>query len=255
MKNFLLTFIAFVALFVLILSGCAPTPDPTPTPTPTPTGTVQPDLNIVRDGPDRILASGDPVRFNRGITFQGSAPSSSLIRVYRDGTQIDQFDATPAGAFTWWWSTGATEGTFVFEFTATQAPLGESLRTSFTVVVDGTPPFLESLEAKADPVGSPPPQVTVFFNEPIEVGDMAFFTLPASWVVNTVIGISVFNTTEVELGADQRSVILTGDWQTDFLVAGNSIQVIFIYDPAMGVTDRAGNEIVPPIFVTGTVMN
>ncbi len=255
MKSFLMTTVVFVALLVLILSGCGPGPAPAPSPEPTPTGTVQPTLNIVRDGVDRNLTSGDPVRFNRTIEFQGSAPSSSLIRVYRDGTQIDQFDATPAGAFTWWWPTGATEGTFVFEFTAEQAPLGESLQTSFTVVVDGDPPFLQSLEAKADAIGSPPPQVTAYFNEPIEVGDMAFFTLPARWVVNTIIGTSVFNTTEVELGADQRSVILTGNWQTDFLVAGNSIQVVFIYDPAMVVTDRAGNEIAPPVFVTGTVTN
>ena len=55
----------------------------TPTTTP-PTGTTAPSISIVRDGgwAGKIIQSGDPVRFNQDIFFQGTAPSSLIIKVY-----------------------------------------------------------------------------------------------------------------------------------------------------------------------------
>jgi len=240
-------FLVLPVLLCVVLVGCGGTPGPSPAPTPISTpGTAAPSITIVREGSPvtgRILQSGDPVRFSQNVYFQGTAPSSAVIKVYRDGTVIDQTSASPSGEFAWTWNSGTTEGTYNLSFTATQGSLPESSRTPFTIVVDGTGPYLHSLSAKADaPLGNAP-TIVVYFNEEIVVGDMNVFTLPAVWSVTCFIcpGGSVFNVTQVALSADQRSVTLTGDWTVDRLIAGDQIQVFFAYTPLMGVTDKAGN--------------
>ena len=83
MKKF--SFLVVVVLLAFLITSCTPTPSPTPTPTTTPpTGTTAPSITIVRDGgwTGKIIQNGDPVRFNRDIYFQGTAPSSSVIKVY-----------------------------------------------------------------------------------------------------------------------------------------------------------------------------
>ncbi|HAX99123.1 MAG TPA: hypothetical protein DCY12_09630 [Candidatus Atribacteria bacterium] len=96
-----LSFLAVVVLLAFLITSCTPTPSPTPTPTASPTGTTAPSISIVRDGgwTGKIIQSGDPVRFNRDIMFQGTAPSSSVIKIYRDNTLVDQISANPAGDF------------------------------------------------------------------------------------------------------------------------------------------------------------
>jgi hypothetical protein len=179
-----------------------------------------------------------------------------VIKVYLDGTVIDQTSALPSGEFTWTWNSGTTEGTYNLSFTATQGSLPESSRTPFTIVVDGTGPYLQSLSAKADaPLGSAP-TVVVHFNEEVVVGDVNAFTLPGVWSVTCLIcpGGSVFNVTQVALSADRKSVTLTGNWMVDRLIAGDQIQVLFAYAPLMGVTDKAGNPFNAALnVVTGVV--
>jgi hypothetical protein len=43
------------------------------------------------------------------------------------------------------WNSMATEATYNLFFTATQGSLGESTKTPFIIVVDGTEPYLQSL--------------------------------------------------------------------------------------------------------------
>jgi hypothetical protein len=245
-----LSFLAIVVLLAFLITSCTPTPTPSPTPTPTttpPTGTTAPVVNIVRDGgwTGKIIQNGDPVRFNRDVVFQGTAPSSSVIKIYRDNTLVDQISANPAGEFNWFWNSMATETTYNFYFTATQGSLGESTKTPFVIVVDGTKPYIQSLSAKADTQFGSAPTITVNFNEEVEVLDMNAFTLPAVWAFSCVIcpvpPPSTFNTFQVALNADKKSVTLTGTWATDHLDAGDQIAVTFLYVPLMGVTDKAGN--------------
>jgi len=244
-----LSFLAIVVLLAFLITSCTPTPTPSPTPTPTttpPTGTTAPVVNIVRDGgwTGKIIQNGDPVRFNRDVVFQGTAPSSSVIKIYRDNTLVYQISANPAGEFNWFWNSMATETTYNFYFTATQGSLAESDKTPFTIIVDGTAPYLQSLTAKDDDALGNAPTITVNFNEEIVVVDMNAFTFPAVWSFAPLLGAtSVFNTIAggVVLNADNKSVTLTGNWITDHLDFGDQIAVTFIYVPAMGVTDRAGN--------------
>ncbi|WP_438313682.1 hypothetical protein ACP6EK_05090 [Candidatus Caldatribacterium sp. SIUC1] len=244
MRREWLLFIVFPVFLCVVLAGCGGTPGPSPA-SPTP-GTAAPGITIVREGsPDtgRVLQSGDPVRFSQDVYFQGIAPSSAVVKVYLNGTVIDQTSALPSGEFLWRWNSGVTEGIYEISFTATQGSLPESGRTTFTIVVDGTGPYLHSLSAKADaPLGNAP-TIVVYFNEEIVVGDMNVFALPAVWSVTCLIcpGGSVFNVTQVALSADRKSVTLTGNWITDRLIVGDQIQVFFAYVPLMGVTDKAGN--------------
>ena len=252
-----LSFLAVLVLLAFLITSCTPTPSPTPTPTTPPTGTTAPVVNIVRDGgwTGKIIQNGDPVRFNRDVAFQGTAPSSSVIKIYRDNTLVDQISANPAGEFNWFWNSMATEATYNFNFTATQGSLGESTKTPFIIVVDGTEPYLQSLTAKADPLLNIAPTIIVYFNEEIEVFDMNAFTFPTVWSVGVLPGgTSVFNVTQVALNADNQSVTLTGNWITDHLDLGDQLAVTFIYVPAMGVTDRAGNPFNATLnFTTGVV--
>ncbi|GEM_PF-1601361 len=248
MRGKIVLFLPFLVSLCVILVGCGGTPTPSPAVTPTPTpGTGAPSITIVRDGGwgGRIIQSGDPVRFNQNVHFQGTAPSSAVIKIYRDNTLIDQISAAPSGEFFWLWNSGTTEGAYVFSFTATQGSLPESSKTPFTVVVDGTNPYLQSLSAKADASLGAAPTITVNFNEEIEVTDMNLFTLIGVWAFNCVVCSpppSVFTVTQVVLNTDKRSVTLTGNWMSDFLVTGHQIAVTFNYLPLMGITDKAGNN-------------
>jgi len=251
--------ILFILIVFLITSCTTPTPTPTPTPTstptPTPSGTTAPVITIVRDGgwTGKLITSGSPVRFNRDIFFQGTAPSSSVIKIYLNNTLFDQTSSNPAGEFQWMWNSMNTEATYNFSFTATQGSLAESSKTPFTIVVDGTKPYLQSLSAKADPGLGAAPTITVNFNEEIVVTDMNAFTFPAVWGFSSI-GASDFHTTQVVLNADNKSVTLTGNWLSDFLVMGDTIVVTFLYVPAMGVTDKAGNPFNAVLnFATGVV--
>jgi len=256
MKKF--SFLVVVVLLAFLITSCTPTPTPSPTPSPTATPsnvTAAPIINIVRDGgwAGPIIQSGDPVRFNRDIYFQGTAPSSSVILIYRDNTLVDQTSSNPAGEFYFVWNSGTTEATYNLFFTATQGSLGESTKTPFTIVVDGTKPYLQSLSAKADTILGAAPTITVNFNEEIKVVDMNTFTFPTVWGFSSI-GASVFNTTQVVMNAGNQSVTLTGNWISDFLVTGDTIMVTFLYVPAMGVTDKAGNPFNAAVnFITGVV--
>jgi len=233
-------------LIVFLITSCT---------TPTPSGTTAPVITIVRDGgwTGKLITSGSPVRFNRDIFFQGTAPSSSVIKIYLNNTLFDQTSSNPAGEFQWMWNSMNTEATYNFSFTATQGSLAESSKTPFTIVVDGTKPYLQSLSAKADTGLGVAPTITVNFNEEIVVTDMNAFTLPAVWGFSSI-GASDFHTTQVVLNADNKSVTLTGNWLSDFLVMGDTIVVTFLYVPAMGVTDKAGNPFNAVLnFATGVV--
>lgn len=256
MKKF--SFLVVVVLLAFLITSCTPTPSPSPTPTPTttpPTGTTAPSITIVRDGgwTGKIIQNGDPVRINRDIYFQGTAPSSSVIKVYRDNTLVDQTSSSPSGEFMFVWNSMATEATYNLFFTATQGSLGESTKTPFTIIVDGTKPYLQSLSAKADIILGDAPTITVNFNEEIVVTDMNTFTFPTVWGFSSI-GASVFNTTQVVMNTGNQSVTLTGNWISDFLVTGDTIMVTFLYVPAMGVTDKAGNPFNAAVnFITGVV--
>ena len=251
--------ILFILIVFLITSCTQTTPQPTATPTPTatPSGTTAPVITIVRDGgwTGKLITSGSPVRFNRDIFFQGTAPSSSVIKIYLNNTLVDQTSSNPAGEFQWMWNSMNTEATYNFSFTATQGSLAESSKTPFTIVVDGTKPYLQSLSAKADTGLGAAPTITVNFNEEIVVTDMNAFTFPAVWGFSSIgAGASDFHTTQVVLNADNKSVTLTGNWLSDFLVMGDTIVVTFLYVPAMGVTDKAGNPFNAVLnFATGVV--
>jgi len=255
MKKF--SFLAVVVLLAFLITSCTPTPTPSPTPTPTapPTGTTAPSISVVRDGgwTGKIIQSGDPVRFNRDIYFQGTAPSSSVIKIYRNSTLVDQTSSSPAGEWMWVFNSQETETTINLSFTATQGSLAESSATPFSVVVDGTKPYIQSLSAKADTLLGAAPTITVNFNEEIEVVDMNTFSLPAVWGFSSI-GASVFNTTQVAMNAGNQSVTLTGNFLSDSLVTGDTIVVTFLYVPAMGVTDKAGNPFNATLnFATGVV--
>lgn len=242
-----LLFLAIIVLVAFLVTSCTPPPSPSPTPTPTPTasptGTTAPTISVVRDGgwTGKIIQSGDSVRFNRDIVFQGIAPSSSVIKVYLNNSLVAQTTSNPAGEFVWGWNSMATEATYNLSFTATQGSLAESSQTPFTIIVDGTKPYIQSLNAKADPILGVAPTITVNFNEEIEVVDMNAFTFPSVWGFSSI-GASVFTTTQVAMNAGNQSVTLTGNWLSDFLDMGDTIVVTFLYVPAMGVTDKAGNS-------------
>jgi hypothetical protein len=253
-----LSFLAVVVLLAFLITSCTPTPTPSPTPTPTttpPTGTTAPSISIVRDGgwAGKIIQSGDPVRFNQDIFFQGTAPSSSIIKVYLNNTLVEQTQSSPAGEWNLMINSLSTETTFNLSFTATQGSLAESSATPFSIVVDGTKPYIQSLSAKADTILGATPTITVNFNEEIVVVDMNTFSLPAVWGFSSI-GASVFHTTQVAMNAGNQSVTLTGNFLSDFLVMGDTIVVTFFYVPAMGVTDKAGNAFNATInFATGVV--
>jgi hypothetical protein len=247
-----------IVLVAFLITSCTQTTTPTPTPTATSTpttGTTAPTINVVRDGgwAGKLIQSGASVRFNRDIVFQGTAPSSSVIKIYLNNTLVDQTSSNPAGEFLWGWNSMNTEATYNLSFTATQGSLAESSKTPFTIVVDGTKPYIQSLSAKADTILGVAPTITVNFNEEIEVVDMNAFTFPAVWGFSSI-GASIFHTTAVVLNAGNQSVTLTGNWLSDFLVTSDTIVVTFFYVPVMGVTDKAGNQFNAVLnFATGVV--
>jgi len=238
MKKILL----FVSLsvFLAFVAGCAPSGPTTP---PTPNQTQAPQLITVNDGV-RNLQSGDSIRGGILVTFTGSGPANAIIRVYLNGTLFDSTTTDDAGSFTWTWTSGTTEGTFTFGFTAEAGGLPESEQEQFQIVVDITPPYLLSCSAKADTPLGDAPTITVQFNEPVTVGDINLFETPTFWTVNCVVcpGSSAFTVTQVTLGADNQTVTLTGNWMSDQMVAGDQIMVVFIYVPLMNIKDAAGNQ-------------
>lgn len=239
MKKILL----FVSLsvFLAFIAGCAPSGTTTPS---TSNQTQKPELITVNDGV-RILYSGDSIRDGITVTFTGSGPANAIIKVYLNGTLFDSTTTDDAGSFTWTWTSGTTEGTFTFGFTAEAGELPESTQDQFQIVVDITPPYLgSSCSAKADTLLGSAPTITVQFNEPVTVGDINLFETPAFWNVGCTVcpGGSVFTVTQVTLGADNQTVTLTGNWTTDFLVAGDQIMVVFTYNPLMDIKDAAGNQ-------------
>ncbi len=250
MKKWLV--LSFLFLWVLVIVGCTPsTPSTTPTPTPTsaPNLTEAPTLITVSDG-TKTLQSGDPVMFSKTITFTGQGPANAVIRIRQGETIIGTTTTDDAGSFTWSWNSGTTEGTFVFNFTAKVPDREESTSTPFTIVVDGTGPYLTSGSAKADPLLGSTPTITFSFNEAIVVSDMNLFTLvPGFWAVGVVLGTSNFTLTTVQLADDQKTVTLTGNWMSDELIAGDTLQVVFIPAGSLSVTDKAGNPCTSPTLV------
>ncbi|MDI3543039.1 MAG: hypothetical protein PWP57_642 [Candidatus Atribacteria bacterium] len=248
--------LSLLILGVSVIVGCTPsTPGTTPTPTPTsaPNLTEAPTLITVSDG-TRTLQSGDPVMFSKTITFTGQGPANAVIRVYRGNTLIDSTTTNSAGGFTWSWNSGTTEGSFVFKFTAKAPDREESSPISFTIVVDGSGPYLASALAKADPLLGSTPTITVSFSEAIVVNDMNLFTLVPSlfWGVATG-GTSHFTLTTIQLADDQKTVTLTGNWMSDQFIVGDPLQVVFVPASPLVVTDKAGNPCVSPTVVYGVV--
>ncbi len=247
MKKWLV--LSFLFLWILGIAGCTTTP----TPTPTPNLTEAPTLITISDG-TKTLQSGDPVMFSKTITFTGQGPANAVIRVYRGDTVIDSTTTNGAGSFTWSWDSGTTEGTFVFNFTAKVPDREESTPTSFTIVVDGTGPYLVSALAKADPSLGSAPTITVSFNEAIVVNDMNLFTLvPGGFWGVRVGGTSHFTLTTIQLADDQKTVTLTGNWMSDQLIAGDPLEVIFHPASPLVVTDKAENPCTSPTLVAVVV--
>ncbi|MBC7218384.1 MAG: hypothetical protein H5U36_09710, partial [Candidatus Caldatribacterium sp.] len=169
-----------VLAVVLGLFGCGPGgggPGASPSPSPSPGVTQAPQLLSVTVGA-KTLVSGDAVQPGQSVVFSGQGPANVQIRVYLGGNLIGTATTGAAGDFTFTWNSGTTEGAFTLEFKAKDPALAESAAASFTLVVDGTSPFLSSILARADaPLGAAP-QIKVTFSEPIVVNDMTLFTLP-----------------------------------------------------------------------------
>ena len=239
MKKWLV--LSFLFLWILGIAGCTTTSAPNLTEAPT--------LITISDG-TKTLQSGDPVMFSKTITFTGQGPANAVIRVYRGDTVIDSTTTNNAGSFTWSWDSGTTEGTFVFNFSAEVPDREESTPTSFTIVVDGTGPYLVSALAKADPPFESAPTITVSFNEAIVVNDMNLFTLvPGGFWTVSISGASVFTLTTIHLADDQKTVTLSGNWMSDQLIAGDLLEVIFHPASPLVVADKAGNPCTSPTFV------
>ncbi|WP_409376648.1 hypothetical protein, partial [Candidatus Sordicultor fermentans] len=211
--------------------------------------TEAPTLIIISDG-TKTLQSGDPVMFSRTITFTGQGPANAVIQIRQGETIIGTTTTDDAGSFTWSWDSGTTEETFVFNFTAKVPDREESTPTSFTIVVDGTGPYLVSALAKADPLFESAPTITVSFNEAIVVNDMNLFTLvPGGFWTVSISGASVFTLTTIHLADDQKTVTLSGNWMSDQLIAGDLLEVIFHPASPLVVADKAGNPCTSPTFV------
>ncbi|MDK2896671.1 MAG: hypothetical protein PWP04_791 [Candidatus Atribacteria bacterium] len=252
MKRLLLVICVFSLASLVFLTGCAGTP-PGPSPSPPPNQTQSPQLITISDG-TRNLESGDRVRPGLTVTFTGQGPANVTIRVYQEGEVFDTTATDGAGRFTWAWVIGATEGTFDFQFTAKDPALEESDPVVFSVIVDGTPPYLLSGSAKPDSPLGEAPTITVSFNEPIEVSDINLFTVPGYWAVSMVLPLGGnFTLTQIGLGGDNQTVTLTGDWTADQLITGEILQVVFVPHPAMGITDQAGNPMALPTTIQVTV--
>jgi len=188
--------------------------------------------------------------FSRTITFTGQGPANAVIRIRQGETIIGTTTTDDAGSFTWSWDSGTTEGTFVFNFSAEVPDREESTPTSFTIVVDGTGPYLVSALAKADPPLGSAPTITVSFNEAIVVNDMNLFTLvPGGFWGVSISGASVFTLTTIHLADDQKTVTLSGNWMSDQLIAGDLLEVIFHPASPLVVADKAGNPCTSPTFV------
>lgn len=231
--------IVFLSVLVLlvVLAGCGGQ-----SPAPSPSQTQKPQLITVNDG-SKNLQNGDPVRGGVTVTFTGSGPADAIIRVYLNGTLLGSTTTNSAGSFTWSWTSGTTEGTFAFAFTAEAGELLESDQETFSLVVDTTPPYFLSCSAKADAPLDAAPTITVQFNEPVVIGDVNLFEHLAYWAVNCVAcpGGSHFTVTEATLEEGSQTVTLTGKWDTDQLVTGDQVMVHFIYNSLMDIKDRAGN--------------
>ncbi|MGC8778663.1 MAG: hypothetical protein ACP5Q4_08285 [Candidatus Caldatribacteriaceae bacterium] len=242
-----------LAVFALVLvAGCSGGPStPTPTPTTAPTTTAKPSITIATAG-TKTLQSGDAIQPGTIVHFIGQGPASAQIRVYEGATLVGAAVADPSGSFGYNWTAGTTEGNVELRFTAKQPDLAESEATTFVLEIDGTKPYIVSGSAKADALLGAPPVITVVFNEPLVINDMNIFTLvPSPFFTITTFGGSVFNLTQITLGADQKTVTLTGQWNTDQLIAGTNVAVAFNPGGPLTVTDQAGNPCMVP---TGTII-
>ena len=248
----------FVPVIILIflvslLGGCAGTgPAPTPTPTATPAVTGKPEILSATAG-IRTLQSGSAIQPSTTVQFVGQGPADAQIRLYKGTMLVDTTTTGSSGQFTINWTAGTGEETVTLRFTAKKPDLPESVATEFVLVVDGTGPFIVSASASADALGGTPPVVTVVFSEPIVVSDMTLFTLvPSPYFSVTVFGGS-FNPSQISLGADKKTVTLTGTALTDQLPAGAAAQVVFVWGGLLTVKDEAGNNCVLPATITFTV--
>lgn len=226
---------------------------PEVSPSPSPGITQAPEILSATVG-TRTLQSGDAVQPGQNVLFSGQGPANVQIRVYLGESLVGTTTTDATGSFTFTWNSGTAEGTFTLNFRAKGPALQESVPSSFTLVVDGTSPRIAGILARADaPLGTPP-EVIVTFSEPIVVNDMTLFTIPVGgfWTVS-VGGTSAFNATSIQLGADRKTVTITGNALSDQLVAGDLVLVVFAPALPLVVTDEAGNSCVSPSMVTGAV--
>jgi hypothetical protein len=248
------TLTVLCVFLVAILAGCGGgPPTSTPTPTPSPTKTTKPEIVSAIAGA-RTLQSGDAIQPATVVNFTGQGPADAVIRVYSGATLIGTVTTNAAGAFNFPWTAGATEGTTTLQFTAKKPDLDESDPVAFTLVIDGTGPSIVSGSAKADAPGGTPPVITIVFNEPLVVSDMTQFTLvPSPYFTIVLGGPGLFNLSQISLGADKKTVTLTGTALTDQLTAGIAVLVQFVTFGPLTVTDQAGNPCVLPAQITFTV--
>lgn len=242
-----ISYLCLFAFSMFLIVGCSgTTPTPTPTPTASPTVTAKPSITLAQAG-TRTLQSGDAIQPGTAVQFIGQGPASAQIRVYVGATLVGATVTDPSGSFIYTWIAGTTEGTVELRFTAKQPDLAESDATPFILEIDGTKPYLASGSAKADaPLGSAP-TITVVFNEPVVINDMNVFTVvPSPFFTIVPTGGSVFTLTQISLGADQKTVTLTGKWNSDQLVTGTNIGVSLIVAGPLTITDQAGNPCTTP---------
>lgn len=247
-----ISYLCLFAFSVVLIVGCSgTTPTPTPTPTASPTVTAKPSITLAKAG-TRTLQSGDAIQPGTAVQFIGQGPASAQIRVYVGATLVGATVTDASGSFIYTWTAGTTEGTVELRFTAKQPDLAESDATPFILEIDGTKPYLASGSAKADaPLGNAP-TITVVFNEPVIINDMNVFTfVPSPFFSIAPGGGSVFTLTQISLGADQKTVTLTGNWLTDQLIAGTNVVVGLNVVGPLSITDQAGNSCMVP---TGTVV-
>ncbi|MGQ9474423.1 MAG: hypothetical protein ACUVRN_10350 [Candidatus Caldatribacteriaceae bacterium] len=256
MRIFWLGMLLLFGFIFVTLTGCSvppPPATPSPSPSPSPSTTTSPQIISATATPARTLQSGDAIKPSTTVTFTGQGPANAVIRLYRGTSIIDTATADAAGFFTFSWTAGTTEESIELRFTAKEPDLPESGAVSFTLVIDGTGPYIVSGSAKADVPGGEPPVITLVFSEPLVINDMTFFTLVPSPFFGVVPTSGTFNLSRISLENDQKTVILRGTALTDQLPSGATIMVAFVPAPPLTVTDEAGNSCVSQALITFNV--